>query len=221
MTLKRLIFIRAGETDWNLDGRWQGWVPIPLNQYGWDQAHRLAGFIRNIGVTKIYTSDNQRALQTAQVLAEKLGFDAIPDERLKERHIGNWQGLILPEVRAWYPDEYQKMLTDLDGYQISGGGESINDVKNRVYPFLDEIIKKADAESDDQTVGLVSHTTTMRAMLGKLVPEADLTHENFGNTSVTTLLRNADGGWKLVAANDLSHLEGQVSRYMPEVEHPE
>lgn len=221
MTLKRLLFIRAAETDWNLDGRWQGWVPIPLNNYGWDQAHRLAGFIRNIGVTKIYTSDNQRALQTAQALSEKLGFEAVADQRLRERHIGHWQGLILPEVREWYPDEYEMMLADLEGYRIAGGGESIIDVKKRVEPFLEQMIKSADAESDDQTIGLVSHTTTIRAMLAKLVPEADLNEENFGNTSVTTLLRNDDGGWRLIATNDTSHLEGHISRYMPEVEYPE
>ena len=218
MALKRLILIRAAETNWNLDGRWQGWVPVPLNQHGWDQAHRLAGFIRNIGLTKIYSSDNRRAQQTAEIIAEKLGFDVQFDEGLRERHIGYWQGLILPEVREWYAEEYAKLRDDLDGYRITGG-ESLDDVTERVEKSLGEILKAANMGDDDQTVGIVTHTTTIRVILAKLVPDIDVSQENFGNTSVTTVRRNDDGTWKLIATNDTSHLEGLESRYMPEVEY--
>ena len=218
MALKRLILIRAAETDWNLNGRWQGWAPVPLNQHGWDQVYCLAGFIRNIGLTQIYSSDNRRAVQTAEVIAEKLDFDIQYDQRLRERHIGHWQGLVLPEIREWYADEYAEMLKDISGYKISGG-ESLNDVTQRAEKALADIIKKANADDSDHTVGIVTHTTTIRVILEKLVLGADLSHENFGNSSATTVRHNDDGTWKLIATNDTSHLEGLESRYMPEVEH--
>jgi broad specificity phosphatase PhoE len=93
MAVKRVIFIRPGETDWNRDLRYQGWVAIPLSAYGQRQAQRLANYIRNIGVSALYTSDLKRASETAAILAEKLDSEPIADKRLRERDIGKWQGL--------------------------------------------------------------------------------------------------------------------------------
>src|SRR5579871_2666095 len=103
MTVKRIVFIRPGETDWNRLGRWQGWVSIPLNDLGVRQARALATFIRHIGMGALYTSDLKRAAQTADLLAEQLSFQPIPDARLRERSIGFWQGLTQAELQAWYP----------------------------------------------------------------------------------------------------------------------
>ncbi|MEO8396264.1 MAG: histidine phosphatase family protein, partial [Chloroflexota bacterium] len=121
MTVKRIVFIRPGETDWNKQGRWQGWVSNPLNELGLRQARALAKYVRNIGMGALYTSDLKRALETADCLAEQLGFEPIPDERLRERSIGQWQGLTQAELRTWYPDDYATMLKDVDGYRVPGG----------------------------------------------------------------------------------------------------
>jgi broad specificity phosphatase PhoE len=216
MALKRLMFIRNGETDWNLVGRWQGWVAAPLNDLGRMQAQRLANFIRNIGLNTVYSSDNRRAAETASVLGNALGYAPILDARLRERRVGIWQGLILPEIRAWYPDEYASLTADPDGYVIPDG-ESIDQVKARASHALNDVIQRAEADSAQVTVAMVSHTTAIRAMLDELVTDVDLSHVNFGNTSVTTVVRDGDG-WKLTAAADVSHLEGLMSRYMPEME---
>ncbi len=218
MALKRLVFIRPGETDWNLTGRWQGWLAIPLNELGRQQVQRLAGFVRNIGLSVLYSSDNRRAVDTAEILTQMLGFAPIYDERLRERHIGHWQGLILPEVRGWYPEEYSAMIADLDNYRIPGGGESLNDVRARALEALKDILANGEAMDGSPSIAIVTHTTALRTMLAELVPDADLTNTNFGNSSVTSVMRNDDGSWKLTAANDTGHLEGLVSRYMPELE---
>ncbi|TVR18531.1 MAG: histidine phosphatase family protein [Anaerolineaceae bacterium] len=214
MPLKRLVFIRSGETDWNLAGRWQGWVAAPLNELGQQQMYRLANFIRHIGLAALYSSDNRRARQSAQILAEKLGFEPIYDQRLRERSIGYFQGLTVPEIHGWYHDEYAQLLADPENYKIPGG-ESMVEVRQRVAEFLAELLARYEAESEkNETVGILSHTFTTRLMLKQLVPDIDLSAMSFDNSSVTTIMRDGDG-WSLVRANDLTHLEGLVSRHMP------
>lgn len=219
MALKRVMFIRPGETEWNLLGRWQGWVAIPLNEHGQQQAKRLSGFIRNLGVRTLYSSDTKRAAETAELIATSLGFEPILDDRWRERHIGHWQGMILPEVRNWYPDEYQAMLDNLDNHRIEGGGESRNDVRKRVTEAFDEILAKWDSEEAPVNIGIITHTTSIRVLLETLIPDVDLKQTAFGNSSVTTITRQDDDTWKLTATNDTTHLEGLESRYMPEVEY--
>lgn len=219
MALRRLVFIRPGETDWNLTGRWQGWLAIPLNELGRQQVHRLASFIRHIGLAALYSSDHRRAKDTAEILASHLGYAPIYDERLRERHIGHWQGLVLPEVRAWYPEEYTAMINDLDHYRIPGGGESLDDVRQRVIPLLHEIVEAGNAMEGHASIGVVSHTTAIRLMISELVKDRDVKQVNFTNSSVTTVTNGDDGIWRLTAANDTTHLEGLPTRYMVEVEY--
>ncbi|GAB4320610.1 MAG: histidine phosphatase family protein [Phototrophicales bacterium] len=213
MPLRRLVFIRPGETDWNLVGRWQGWVAIPLNDLGRVQVQRLANFIRNMGISKLYSSDTRRAVDTAVILAEALGFEPVFDQRLRERSIGHWQGLTVPEIHGWYKEEYYQMLQDPDNYRIPGG-ESLNDVRQRAEAVLQEIIDQAIA-SEHETVGIISHTSSIVMMLKYLIPDIQLENVHFGNASVTTVLRDENGVYRTTAINDLSHLEGLEARYMP------
>lgn len=213
MTVKRVIFIRPGETDWNREGRWQGWVAAPLNVHGRRQAQALANYVRNIGLSALYTSDLRRALETAETLAERLGFEPIPDERLRERNIGLWQGLTLEEMKAWYPEQYAALKQDAENFKIPGG-ESRADVRKRVRAAFRDFIK-ADL---GETIAILSHTTAIKALLNDLIPSYDPLSSDIGNTSVTTIARQQDGSWVLVADNDISHLEGIETQAVPELE---
>lgn len=214
MPVKRLAFIRSGETDWNLSGRWQGWVASPLNEHGQLQMQRLANFVRHLGLSVLYSSDSVRARQSAEILSAPLGFEPRYDGRLRERSIGFFQGLTVPEIHGWYHQEYQQLVADPENYKIPLG-ESLHDVSVRAKQALDDILAEADVMGNaDFTIGILSHTTTTHLMLKALIP--DLTDDGlaFANSSVTTVGRS-DTGWKLIHANDLSHLEGLESRYMP------
>jgi broad specificity phosphatase PhoE len=212
MTVKRVILIRPGETDWNRMGRWQGWVAAPLSAHGRQQAQALANFVRNIGMSALYTSDLQRAVETAECLVEPLGSTPIVDVRLRERNIGDWQGLTLVEMRAWYGDEYAKLLADPNGYRVPGG-ESRDDVRKRMRAAFDEIVGKENGE----TIGILSHTTAVKTLLEDLLPGYNPQELSLDNTSVTTI-RTIDGGWELVAADDITHLEGLETKAVPELE---
>lgn len=213
MALKRVVFIRPGETDWNKDKRQQGWIASPLNKLGKLQVERLANFVRHIGITALYSSDLKRAVQTAELLSEKLGYPAVFDARLRERGIGQWQGMTLDELRRWYPDEHAQLVADVDEYQVPGG-ESRSQVRARMRSAFDDIVAAVDGE----TVAIVSHTTAIRALLGELIPNSgDTTTMQIDNSSVTTI-RLRDGVWELVALDDIEHLEGLETRFAAELE---
>lgn len=213
MTVKRVIFIRPGETEWNRQGRFQGWVNVPLNQHGRQQAQQLAKYIRNIGLSALYTSDLPRALETAELLAEKLGFAPIPDARLRERSIGAWQGLTLEQIRDWYPAEYKQLLADPLEYRMPGG-ESRSDVRARMAAAFSDIT----AQTAGETVGILSHTTAIHTLLDELIPNCFANRLEVSNTSVTTIARGQAGGWQLITCDDVTHLEGLETQRFPEPE---
>ncbi|MDZ4764396.1 MAG: histidine phosphatase family protein [Chloroflexota bacterium] len=212
MTVQRIVMIRPGETMWNRLGRWQGWVASPLSDYGRQQAAALARFVRHIKLAALYTSDLTRALQTADMLAAELGFTPTPDARLRERSIGMWQGLTGDEIRAWYPDTYAALLQDGESYRVPGG-ESRADVRTRMLEGFAAILK----DDKGETIGILSHTTALKLLLAEIVPGFDPIDDHIGNTSVTTILRDHNA-WKIVAVNDVSHLDGLESKAFPEVD---
>ena len=213
MAVNRVILIRPGETDWNRQGRGQGWVASPLNDYGRAQAKALARYIRNIGLKALYSSDSRRAIETAEILGEQLGFEPVFDARWRERDIGAWQGMSLDEIRSWSVNDYKKLQADNENFQVPDG-ESRADVRKRVLDAFNDIL----AEDKGSTVGIITHTTSTHALLDSLIDHYDIYAAVLGNSAVTTIHRNEDGQWELVALNDLSHLEGLNSRYMQELE---
>lgn len=212
MAVERIIFIRPGETDWNKQERWQGWVATPLNAHGREQAEALARFLRSIGMTALYTSDLRRALQTAEILARAGTFPVIPDARLRERNIGLWQGLTLDEMRAWYAEEYGTMLRDVNTYRVPGG-ESRDDVRERMKAAFADVL----AQDRGETVGVLTHTTALKVLMEDIFPGYNPLAINLGNTSVTTI-RRKDDGWKLIAVDDCLHLEGLRTSAVSEIE---
>lgn len=210
--VKRVVFIRAAETDWNRLGRWQGWVASPINAHGRRQAEKLAQFVRNLGLAALYCSDLVRARQTAEILTGALGFAPVFDARLRERGVGHWQGLTVEEMRSWYPAGFQQMLDDPE-YSRAEGIESRADVRARMQSALADFLQTDAGE----TIGILSHTTSIKLLIDLLLPGAGILAQDFGNTSVTTLVQT-DDSWKIIVAQDLSHLEGMESQAVPEVE---
>lgn len=205
MSVKRVVFIRPGETEWNKIGRWQGVVAVPLNTHGIEQAKRLAQFVRNIGLDAIYSSDVRRAKETASILSEYANAPIHYDNRLRERHLGLWQGLTMNEMRDWYKGQYEELQKDPLNARAPEG-ESRADVAKRVTAFFNEMLENSDGD-----VGIISHTTAIRVLLSQLIPDINPFDMQFRNISVTTIVAQDDGSWKLTQLDDVTHLEGMQS----------
>ena len=99
-----ILLARHGETDWNREGRWQGWADPPLNELGRRQATTLADELRETPFDAVYTSDLKRAHQTAEIVAAPHGVPVVADPQLREIDIGSWSGLTKPEIEERFPD---------------------------------------------------------------------------------------------------------------------
>ena len=93
-----ILLARHGETDWNRDGRWQGWADPPLNDAGREQARELAEQLRSMQFDAVYSSDLRRAHETAEIVAAPHGVPVVTDVGLREIDVGSWSGLTRAEI---------------------------------------------------------------------------------------------------------------------------
>src|SRR6266508_146718 len=146
----RIILARHGETDWNLERRWQGHSDRPLNETGRAQAEALAEQLAGEPITAVYSSDLVRAHETARIVASRLGRDVVVVPALRERRFGSWEGLRDVEVEERFP-----------GAPGPPDGETREEMMRRVLESLEAIA----ATHVGQTVLVVSHGGPIRAAL--------------------------------------------------------
>jgi 2,3-bisphosphoglycerate-dependent phosphoglycerate mutase len=200
--ITRVLCIRHGETDWNASGRWQGHAPVPLNATGLVQSAALGRYLAGHGpaLAALYSSDLARAHQTAQAIAEAVGWAVQPDPRLREVDLGQWQGLTRAEAEAWDPAGYAAFRADY--YRTPPpDGESRNDLKARVRAAFDAI---ADRHAG-QTAALVSHGASLGMLIESLFGRID--RPTLTNTSITLVERAGPGAaWTLARVAWTPHL---------------
>lgn len=147
-----LVLIRHGETDWNVEGRYQGQADPPLNARGLAQARRLAEELRDAGLDVLYSSPLRRAAETAEILASALNLPLHLEPRLMEINQGAWQGRLRGDIAARYPETFRRWQTE--PWRVTPpGGESLAQVQARVYSAVEDIV----ARHKGQRIGLVTH----------------------------------------------------------------
>ncbi len=138
-----LWLIRHGQTDWNLEGRYQGQSDVPLNAAGMAQAEAFAASLCGQQFDALYTSDLARALQTAQVIAACTGLPVQADPRLREINQGEWQGRTLDEIKGIYNECAQAKHLAIDPASTRApGGESVLEVSQRMAQAANDIARR-------------------------------------------------------------------------------
>jgi len=202
----RLILVRHGETDWNLEGRYQGQADIPLNERGREQAKLLAERLRGEIIEVIYASDLSRAYETAKIIAEALGQEVKTLESLREVDTGVWTGLTFQEVETRYPRHLREWRADPLGVKRLEG-ESYLALFQRTKPAIREIVEA----HPDQTVLIVGHGGNIKCIvldaLGVGVGRGIEMASRFAadNASLHILQYDGDGGL-IQTLNDTCHL---------------
>lgn len=199
----RLCLVRHGETDWNAERRVQGQIDIPLNAKGWTQAAALAQGLADESFGALYSSDLQRAWQTAEPIASSRGLPIRRDPSLRERHFGVLQSFTAGEARLRHPEASRRHAArDVEyGYE---GGESLAAFERRIRDWLDEICHRHAGES----ILVVTHGGVLdiayRHATGRtLSSPRDFALPNAG----LNWLEGDAGGWRVRVWADLSHLE--------------
>lgn len=133
-----LWLVRHGQTDWNVEGRYQGQADMPLNSTGLEQVKRTAQKLEKIRFDSLFSSDLLRTRQTAEALSCRLGLEVNLDKRLREINLGEWQGQLFTDIREKYPDEIAARRADPEKSRPPGG-ETVLELAARVWQAINEI----------------------------------------------------------------------------------
>ena len=202
MTLRRIILLRHGQTDYNVDGRMQGHLDSNLTAEGHDQAAAAAPVLAELAPDRVISSDLRRAVDTAEVVAAACGLPVKFDARLRETHLGHWQGRTVAEIDRDYPGAIAEWRSD--PAWAPPGGDSRIAVVARSRPVVDELEAEfADARSE--TVLLVAHGGMIAGLVTGLMELPHSTWPSFGglgNCRWPVLARRDDHPrWRLAGYN--------------------
>jgi probable phosphoglycerate mutase len=154
-----LLLVRHGESTWNAVRRWQGHGDPPLSELGREQSRALAASLAQREIAALWSSDLQRAVETAGILAEVLGLPVQSDARWRERHLGDWTGLRREAIEARWPELYARLAAG-DPDAAPPGGESQRDLDARVHAAAAQIA----AAHPGQRVVVVTHRGAIRSL---------------------------------------------------------
>jgi 2,3-bisphosphoglycerate-dependent phosphoglycerate mutase len=204
MDRTQVIIVRHGQTQWNIKLIRQGHLDSPLTERGIAQAKALGERLTRETFSALYSSDLGRAVQTAQMIAVATGHKIVTDERLRERHLGIFQGLNGNEIREKYPEEYRLHRTLGPSYVIPGG-ESVEQQVARNVAFLNEIAVKHVGE----TIVVVTHGGVLSGLFRYTfsIPFDAPRRFEFTNAGLN-VFNYEEGNWFLQTWGDISHLNG-------------
>jgi len=158
----RLLLVRHGQTEWNLQHRIQGQLNSPLTAKGLFQADRAGIALSNENIHRFYCSDTGRAVQSAERMLKANPSLPLPqpDARLRELDYGDWEGMLNDEIMRAYPELYWAYRNDPESFRAPNG-ESFADMQARFSGFF-----TSTSFGDEETCLIVSHAGLLRiAML--------------------------------------------------------
>jgi probable phosphoglycerate mutase len=200
----RLLIVRHGEAEGNREHRFIGQSDVPLTPAGRDQVALLTRRLATVGITRVVSSDLQRAADTVGPTAGLLGLEVECDIRLREIANGEWAELVAAEVADRFPDLWSRYRGGEDVQRP--GGESWRDVQVRAVAAMEDLLASTDG---DDTVLVGTHAGPALAILRwaiGLPPEGSVWSGPFGqlhNTSISTI---SIPGPRLHTVNDTGHL---------------
>ncbi|MGB6370625.1 MAG: histidine phosphatase family protein [Atribacterota bacterium] len=163
----KLMLIRHGESDGNVQRMFCGFKDVELTKKGIYQAERLAYRLKELQVDAVYCSDLKRAKHTAEIVFGSRGIDIIPSSNLREMNFGIWEGYTFEEVKSkyGYGDEFFSWLENINTEASIPQGESLVDLNNRVMTELNKILKEYNKLDIDETIAMVCHGGPIRVIL--------------------------------------------------------
>ena len=161
-----LYITRHGETEWNREGRLQGWQNSPLTEKGIAQGKRLHEAVKRYGIEKIYASPSTRAMETAIYAKGNLDIDIEYVEDLKEMNMGDWEGKTLAEIRLNEPDNFKRYWETPHLFQ-KNTGEDFEGMLLRVRRALAYIR----AHHEQGNILVVTHGVTLKGFMSEFSEE--------------------------------------------------
>ena len=195
----RLVLVRHGETDWNVERRVQGHSDTPLNENGREQARKLSATLGLETFDLVVSSDLNRAKETARLSLPE-GTPIAETADLRELNFGDWEGLTGPEIEVDAPGGLGQTWR---GWGEAPNGESLTAFAERI----ERVVRRLRAEVLEGSSLVVAHGGTLRVFicLAMGLPVDKAWQFQLANTAVSELELFADGAI-LSKLNDTTHL---------------
>lgn len=200
--MTKVYLIRHGRTAWNKEVRFRGQVDLPLDEVGEAQARAIALKLKTRPIKAVYSSPLERAIKTAEPLAEALGLKVTVEEGFMDINYGQWQGLSPSQVAELYPDLYRTWLESPHLVQIPGG-ESLDDVRARAEKALTKVLKQHPGEE----IAIVGHQVVNKVLLCAVLGLGNEWFQRIEQDNGCINLFGYDGkGFTIFFLNDTCHL---------------
>lgn len=153
-----IYLVRHGESEGNVQRRFIGHTDIALTDLGRRQAEMTAEYLQDIPVDCIYSSDLQRAYDTACATAKRKNLPITKSMQLREIYAGKWEGISFDGLMQIYPEDFSRWKNDRGNARCTGG-ESVQEMRQRIAKEVQRIAR----ENPGKTVLIFSHATTIYA----------------------------------------------------------
>lgn len=195
--------VRHGQTNWNILGKTQGHGNSDLTAKGKEQAICLGEALKEYPIDYIYSSDLGRAIQTANLIGEKIGVKVKETPALREMGFGVWEGLLIDEIKQDYLETYNTWRNEPHLVNIEGG-ETLHLIKDRLEVFIKELNEKY----NDKHILLVSHSVTVRVLLLAFLNSGmeNIYRIKQDNTALN-IVEYRDYGPVIIKMNDTNHIK--------------
>jgi probable phosphoglycerate mutase len=199
----RVLAVRHGETDWNVENRIQGQLDVPLNALGRWQAQRLALAMSGEAIDAIYTSDLRRTVETAVPTARGRGIEYVTERGLRERGFGVFEGLTFTEIEQRWPEQSARWRRREPEFGAEGG-ETLNEFYARSVAMTTRLA----TAHPGQTILIVTHGGVLDCLYraaSRVALDAPRSWQ-IGNAGINRLLYTPQG-FTLIGWSDDHHLE--------------
>lgn len=202
--LTRVIVVRHGQTEWNVEARIQGQGDSKLTAEGRAQARAIAARLAAQPFDVLVSSDLGRAAETARAIAERCRKPIVLDARLRERHFGVGEGMTYEEVDSAYPGAFAR-IRNVDPDFVIPGGESRRQLHERVVSAMDSIART----HDGKTIVVVTHGGVLATFFRHVhaIP-LDVAHPIAITNASYNVLTHDGSRWSVETWSDNAHLEG-------------
>jgi broad specificity phosphatase PhoE len=164
---------RHGESDWNVERRWQGHTDRQLTDRGREQARELAARLADVRLEAVYASDLRRAWETAEAVASSQGLEVVRLPELREVDVGSWGGCTRDECAERFPEAFARWQAGGSGWD---DGESYEAMGDRVVAAVERVA----ADHPDGAILVVSHGGPIRAVHAHALGVDIATHRRTG-----------------------------------------
>ena len=163
--MAKLVRVRHGQSQWNRENRFTGWVDVPMTEKGISEAHRAGALLKDVKFDRAFTSTLKRAHHTLDIILAEIGQTGIPietDKAINERHYGDLQGLNKAETTKKFGAKQVHIWRR--SYDVQPpGGESLKDTAERAIPYFEsKILPEVKA---GKNVLVSAHGNSLRAIV--------------------------------------------------------